>query len=228
MCSWDLHRHWIKWTLLCDTMMVSMLCLTWLTIAQHIFQPALTGWLELISRKNCLLRAENKDYHCEQLLRKIVSRKLGPSSYREFVKNIALLGAKKWGPTCDHDISNSAIYTTTIYREYIVSARYFVWNFTWNILPIYWKIWFLDNVVNLRDLRLTSLLAFFKRPPNSLMYTLHPIKHSHSQMHVTYQTYRKVSNIRRTKYQNLNDSRLILQLSVPNPLKPSVKSIMKM
>ena len=42
------------------------------------------------------------------------------------------------------------------------------------------------------------------------------------------ETYRKVSNIRCTKYQNLNDSRLILQLSVPNPLKPSVKSIMKM
>ena len=41
-------------------------------------------------------------------------------------------------------------------------------------------------------------------------------------------TYRKVSNTRRTKYQNLNDSRLILQLSVPSPLKPSVKSIMKM
>ena len=40
--------------------------------------------------------------------------------------------------------------------------------------------------------------------------------------------YRKVSNIRRTKCQNLNDSRLVLQLSVPNPLKPSVKSIMKM
>ena len=41
-------------------------------------------------------------------------------------------------------------------------------------------------------------------------------------------TYRKVSNIRRTKCQNLNDSRLVLQLSIPNPLKPSVKSIMKM
>ena len=40
--------------------------------------------------------------------------------------------------------------------------------------------------------------------------------------------YRKVSNIRRTKCHNLNDSRLVLQLSVPNPLKPSVKSIMKM
>ena len=41
-------------------------------------------------------------------------------------------------------------------------------------------------------------------------------------------TYHKVSNIRRTKCQNLNDSCLVLQLSVPNPLKPSVKSIMKM
>ena len=36
--------------------------------------------------------------------------------------------------------------------------------------------------------------------------------------------YRKVSNIRRTKYQNLNDSRIILQLSLPNALKSSVKS----
>ena len=40
--------------------------------------------------------------------------------------------------------------------------------------------------------------------------------------------YRKISNIRRTKSQNLNDSRLVLQLSVPNPLKPGVKSRMKM
>ena len=40
--------------------------------------------------------------------------------------------------------------------------------------------------------------------------------------------YRKVSNTRRAKCQNLNDSRLVLQSSVPNPLKPSVKSIMKM
>ena len=39
---------------------------------------------------------------------------------------------------------------------------------------------------------------------------------------------RKVSNIRFTKCQNLKDSRLVLQLSVPNPLKPSVKSVMKM
>ena len=29
--------------------------------------------------------------------------------------------AKKWGPTCDRNISNSAIYTTAIYRAYTVS-----------------------------------------------------------------------------------------------------------
>ena len=44
----------------------------------------------------------------------------GSTSYRDFAKNIALMGAKKWGPTCDHDISNSAIYTTAIYRAYTV------------------------------------------------------------------------------------------------------------
>ena len=39
--------------------------------------------------------------------------------------------------------------------------------------------------------------------------------------------YRIVSNIRRTKLQNLNDSRPALQLSLPNPLKSGVKSRMK-
>ena len=38
----------------------------------------------------------------------------------------------------------------------------------------------------------------------------------------------KISNIRRTKCQNLNDSGLVLQLPVPNPLKPSIKSIIQM
>ena len=41
-------------------------------------------------------------------------------------------------------------------------------------------------------------------------------------------TYRKVSNIRRTKSQNLNATRPTLQLSLPNPLKPGVKLRMKM
>ena len=41
-------------------------------------------------------------------------------------------------------------------------------------------------------------------------------------------TYRQTSNISRTKSPNLNVSRLVLQLSLPKPLKPAVKSRMKM
>ena len=41
-------------------------------------------------------------------------------------------------------------------------------------------------------------------------------------------TYSQTLNIRHTKSQNLNVSRFVLQLSLPNSLKPSVKSRMKM
>ena len=40
--------------------------------------------------------------------------------------------------------------------------------------------------------------------------------------------YRQTSNISHTKPQNLKVSRLVLQLSLPNPVKPGVKSILKM
>ena len=40
--------------------------------------------------------------------------------------------------------------------------------------------------------------------------------------------YRKISNIRCTKSPNLNVPRLVLQLSLPNSMKPGVKSRMKM
>ena len=40
--------------------------------------------------------------------------------------------------------------------------------------------------------------------------------------------YRKISNIRGTQFQNSTDSRLALQLSLPNLLQPGVKSGMKM
>ena len=43
ICNHVLHWQWINWTLLCDTMEVSMVCLASLAIAQHVFQPALTG-----------------------------------------------------------------------------------------------------------------------------------------------------------------------------------------
>ena len=60
VCSRDLHWHWINWTLLCDTMEVSMLRLVWLPIAQHVFQPALTGRLELILRNNVSSKQEQR------------------------------------------------------------------------------------------------------------------------------------------------------------------------
>ena len=41
-------------------------------------------------------------------------------------------------------------------------------------------------------------------------------------------TYRKTSSISRTKFQNLNVSCILLQLSSLNPLKPGVKLRMKM
>ena len=40
--------------------------------------------------------------------------------------------------------------------------------------------------------------------------------------------YRRISNIRRTEPPNVDVSRLVLQLSLPNPIKPGVKSRMKM
>ena len=40
--------------------------------------------------------------------------------------------------------------------------------------------------------------------------------------------YHKVSNIERTQFQTLSDSRPALQLSLPNVLKPCIKSRMKM
>ena len=43
-----------------------------------------------------------------------------------------------------------------------------------------------------------------------------------------YYEYRQVSDISRTKSQHLNDSRTVLRLSLSNPLKPDVKSRMKM
>ena len=43
-----------------------------------------------------------------------------------------------------------------------------------------------------------------------------------------YDDYRKISNISGTKLQNLNDCRLVLQLTFANPFKPCFKLRMKM
>ena len=129
--SRDLHWQSINWAPLYDTMEVSMLRLTWLTVAQHVFQPALTGRLELISRKIVSCEPGTKAI--------VVSRfreKLSPANWVQGVTAISrkisrTWAPKKWGPTCDRDISNSAIYATAIYRAYTV-----VINLLGHIVPL--------------------------------------------------------------------------------------------
>ena len=54
------------------------------------------------------------------------------------------------------------------------------------------------------------------------------MNYAHNLCFVVTDYYRKTSSISRTKYQNLNVSYLIMQLSLLNPLKPGVESRMKM
>ena len=120
ICSRDLHWHWINRTLLCDTMEESMLSRAWLTIAQHVFQPVLTGRPELISRKIVSGEPGTKAIAVSRF-----REKLSPANWVQGVTAISRKiwsswAPKKWGPTCDRDISNSAIYTTAIYGAYTV------------------------------------------------------------------------------------------------------------
>ena len=124
VCSRDLHWHWINWTLLCDTMEVSMLRLAWLPIAQLVFQPALTDRLELISgtgTKAIAVSRFREKLSPANWMQGVttISRKIS-RSWAPRLQNSGNRWAKKWGPTCDRDISNSAIYTTAIYRAYTV------------------------------------------------------------------------------------------------------------
>ena len=148
ICSRDLHWHWINRTLLCDTMEVSMLSRAWLTIAQHVFQPALTGRPELISRKIVSGEPGTKAIAVSRF-----REKLSPANWVQGVTAISRKisrswAPKKWGPTCDRDISNSAIYTTAIYRAYTVcvfvsvlfSTCTVMHSFQWIDIYIYNKV----------------------------------------------------------------------------------------
>ena len=56
----------------------------------------------------------------------------------------------------------------------------------------------------------------------------HMIFHGKKEIHILgwwHRNYRQISNIRYTKYQNLNVSRLALQLYLPNPLNWGVNSL---
>ena len=69
--------------------------------------------------------------------------------------------------------------------------------------------------------RPSSFRIFFPQHQN--------VEHIKAERHIYASVnYHKISNISCTKSHNLNDSHLALQLSLPNPLKPGVKSRMKM
>ena len=78
-------------------------------------EQRLSRWADFA--KNCLPRIE-----CKELprFREKISR-----SWASRLQNSRNRWAKKWGPTCERDISNSAIYTTAIYRAYTVQWNLF-------------------------------------------------------------------------------------------------------
>ena len=93
ICSRDLHWHWINRTLLCDTMEVSVPSRAWLTIAQHVFQPALTGRPELISRKIVSGEPGTKAIAVSRF-----REKLSPANWVQGVTAISRKISRSWAP----------------------------------------------------------------------------------------------------------------------------------
>ena len=97
------------------------------------------------------------------------------------------------------------------------------------VLPDIMSVFLKFNTMNL----LLKILAFGREIHQSPLNFPHkgPVAWSLMFLDIGLQViwdYRQVSNIRRTKSQHLKDSRTVLRLSLPNPLKPDVKSRMKM
>ena len=101
-------------------------------------RPHFTGkpdWPRADFAENCLLRAGSKASAVSRFREKL-SPANGVQGITAISRKIALLCvmsaklakwvAKKWGPTCDRDISDSAIYTTAIYRAYTVLSIYII------------------------------------------------------------------------------------------------------
>ena len=97
ICSRDLHWHWINWTLLCNTM-------AWLTTAQHVFQPALTGRLELVSQKIVSRGPRTKAIAVSKF-----REKLSPANWIQGVTAISRNISRSWAP------KNGVQHATAIY-----------------------------------------------------------------------------------------------------------------
>ena len=101
-------------------------------------------------------------------------------------------------------------------------AMYSVWLSVW-LIPIFIRYFSLtlytslySHIINIR--RTKSLNLNWLSIP--VFCSIH--------ITITFQRYRQTSSIKGTKSQNLNVSRLVLHISLPNPLEPGVKWRMKM
>ena len=104
ICSRDLHCQWINWAPLYDTMEVSMLRPTLLTVAQHVFQPALTGRLELILRKIVSCELGTKAIAVSRF-----REKLSPANWVQGATAISRKISRSWAP------KNGVQHATAIY-----------------------------------------------------------------------------------------------------------------
>ena len=120
ICSRDLHWQWINWAH--STTQWRCQCSAWRGWPSHSmcfiphWQVGLSWFHEKLSPANREQRLSRwADF----------AKKLSPANWVQGVTVISQKisrswAPKKWGPTCDRDISNSAIYATAIYRAYTV------------------------------------------------------------------------------------------------------------
>ena len=131
-CSRDFHWQWINWTLPYDTMEVSRIHLAWLAITQLVFQPALSGRLELISRKIVSCEPRTKAIAMSRF-----HEKLSPANWAHGVTAILRKILCSWAP------KNGVQHATAIYPiprytrpRYIGSTLYWVKWMTKNLAHI--------------------------------------------------------------------------------------------
>ena len=106
ICSRDLHWQWINRALLFDTMEVSMLRLAWLTIVQHVFQPALTGRLELILRKIVSFEREQMLSRWVDFVKNCLLW-IGSEELPRFREKITFFGAMYTSHNIEHDVKSN-------------------------------------------------------------------------------------------------------------------------
>ena len=135
-------------------MEVSMFRLTWLTVAQHVFQLALTGRLELISRKIVSREPGTKAIAVSRF-----REKLSPANWVQGVTAISRKISRSWAP------KNGVQHATAIYPiprytrpRYIGLTLYYEMDYSF--YSFYWldslEIWLDHNSTYYRSLSKNS------------------------------------------------------------------------